>query len=382
MRRDFFSALKKFIRLEQFSGLLLMGCLAMALFVAHSDFSAAYERWLSDYSLRHWINEGLMTLFFFVVGLEIKRELIGGELSDPRQALFPVLAALGGMLVPALIYGLLNWNSPGRPGWAIPMATDIAFALGVLSLLGQRVPVSLKLFLSALAIVDDIGAILVIALFYSGSLSWLHLSYVLAIALGTAVATSRYKIGNPFFFLLALVLIWISFIPTGIHATLAGILAAMLVPSAADASCDEANESTMKKLEKMLHPLVDFGILPVFVLANAGVRIGGDLGAILQDRVFLGIFAGLFLGKPVGILAFTWLGCRLRWVQKPDNVGWSHIAGVGFIAGIGFTMSLFINGLSFSALPELLEIAKLSVIVSSFAAGIFGMGMLGRKLEK
>ena len=382
LKKKLYTALQNFIHLEQFSGLLLMGCLLISLLIAHSDLSAKYEVFLSDYSLQHWINEGFMTVFFFVVGLEIKREVMGGELSEPRQALFPVLAAIGGMVVPALIYGALNWNGASISGWAIPMATDIAFALGVLTLLGQQVPLSLKLFLSALAIVDDIGAIVVIALFYSGTLSWIHLSYVLVIAAGMAGVAKYYKIRNPFFFLLALLLIWLCFIPTGIHATLAGILAAMLVPSATEGPKGELQSSPLERLETMLHPWVAFVILPAFILANAGVRIDSNFRLIFQEPLFLGILAGLFLGKPLGIILFAWLGCRLRWAQKPSNIGWKHIAGVGFIGGIGFTMSLFVSGLSFPAPHSLLPIAKTAVITASFAAGAVGLGLLNRTCPK
>ena len=375
MRNIFLSALQRFIRLEQSSGLILMGCLAISLLIAHSDFSATYEKLLHGYSIQHWINDGFMAVFFFLVGLEIKREVIGGELSEPRQALFPVLAALGGMLLPALIYESFNWNGIGKAGWAIPMATDIAFALGVLALLGQRAPVSLKLFLSALAIVDDIGAVLVIAIFYSGSIAWLYLLGALAISCATFAAATFFRIRSPFFYLMSLFLIWLCFIPSGVHATLAGIVAAFLVPAV---TFGKEEASPLEKLEEFLHPWVAYLILPAFVLANAGVRLSGDMKSVFQDPIFLGTLSGLILGKPLGILAFTWIGCNLRWAQKPDNLGWDHIIGVGFIAGIGFTMSLFVSGLSFPGGPYLLGTAKFAVITASFFAGIIGLGLLHR----
>ena len=379
MRNIILTALQRFIRLEQSSGLILMGCLAAALLLAHSDYATAYEKMLHGYSLQHWINDGFMAVFFFLVGLEIKREVIGGELSELRQALFPVLAALGGMLVPALIYGTLNWNGMGKAGWAIPMATDIAFALGVLALLGQRAPISLKLFLSALAIVDDIGAVLVIALFYSGSLSWLYLSGALAVSCATLAAAAFFRIRNPFFYLSSLGLIWLCFVPSGVHATLAGIVAALLVPAS---PTDEKEPSPLESLEEMLHPWVAYLILPAFVLANAGLRLSGDMKGVIQDPVFLGTLCGLVLGKPLGILAFTWIGCTLRWAQKPENLCWNHILGVGFIAGIGFTMSLFVSGLSFPESPHHLDTAKFAVISASFFAGILGLGLLHRICRK
>lgn len=381
MQKKFLSSFQKFIRMEQFSGLLLMGCMVVALAIAHSDFAAAYEKLLQQYSLRHWMNDGLMTIFFFLVGLEIKRELSGGELANPRQALFPVLAALGGMILPAAIFCVFNWSGGNLSGWAIPMATDIAIALGVLSLLGPRVPVSLKLFLSSLAIVDDIGAIAVIALFYSGNLSGIYLFIALLILLATAAATSLLKIRNPLFFLIVLTVTWLCLIPSGIHATLAGVLSALLVPGKA-ALYDERQESPLKVLEEKLHPWVAFGILPTFVLVNAGVRMTGDLAAAFQNPLFISVFAGLLVGKPLGIIAFTGLGCWLNWAEKPANIAWSHIAGVGFVAGIGFTMSLFIGDLSFLTAQVQGQTAKLAVIFASVAAAVLGLAVLNRTLHK
>lgn len=379
MKKTILTALQKFIRLEQFSGLLLMGCMVVALVIAHSNYAAAFEKLLQQYSLRHWMNDGFMTVFFFLVGLEIKRELVGGELANPRRAMFPVLAALGGMVFPAVIFSVLNWNSDSLSGWAIPMATDIAIALGVLSLLGSRVPVSLKLFLSSLAIVDDIGAIAVIALFYSGSVAWMYLLLAMLILLATAAVTSLRHFRNPYFFLAVLVLTWLCLIPSGIHATLAGVLAALLVP--AD-SHDERLDSPLIILEELLHPWVAYGILPAFVLVNAGVSLTGDLGVIVQNPLFMGIFAGLFLGKSMGVVAFTWLGCRLKWAEKPAGISWMQIVGVGLIAGIGFTMSLFIGDLSFPITPEHGQTAKVAVMAGSVAAAVMGLGMLDRTLAK
>lgn len=365
--------------------------------------------------LLHWVNDGLMTIFFFVVGLEIKREVLVGELASPRQAALSVAAAVGGMLVPAALYAALNMGGPGAAGWGIPMATDIAFALGVLALLGSRVPLSLKIFLTAIAIVDDLGAVLVIAFFYTAELSWLALALV-GVVMAALVALNLMRVRSPLPYVLLGIVLWVAMLKSGVHATLAGILLAMTIPArrridapeflrraelylaefAEDVqpgrseptgdqrhalhSLEAAAEhvaTPLLRLEHTLHPWVAFMIMPVFALANAGVPLGGDVAGVLRSPVTLGIILGLFLGKQIGILAFAWLAVRSRLAVLPAGVGWSQIWGVSLLCGIGFTMSLFIASLAFAD-AALLAAAKIGILAASVLAGAAGALVLVR----
>lgn len=414
-----------FIRLESFSGILLLLCAAAALAWANSPWGQAYfDFWRIELAvsvggfglskpLLLWINEGLMALFFFVVGLEIKREILVGALSSPKRALLPIAAALGGMLVPALLYLALNAGTPGERGWGVPMATDIAFAVGVLTLLGRRIPDALKAFLLALAIVDDIGAVLVIALFYTGQLSWVYLALgagFLLILAGINRAGAR----HPLAYALLGVGLWLMFLKSGVHTTVAGVLVAMTVPArtridsaeflwrsrslleefermkssvgahaqtisdsrqqatvqALEAAC-EGVETPLQRLERGLHPWVAFAIMPLFALANAGVALNGEAVTDLIHPVSLGVLTGLVVGKQLGVTFFAWLAVRARLAELPRGVGWREIYGVGWLAGIGFTMSLFIAHLAFDG-ASLLAVAKVGVLAASLISGIGG----------
>lgn len=422
------SPLHHFIQSEVSGGVVLMAATAVALALANSPLAEAYHAILKTYgtlslgplaltlSVEHWINDGLMALFFFVVGLELKREALAGELSDLRQALLPILAAVGGALVPALIYSLLNRGGPGAPGWGVPMATDIAFALGVLALLGDRVPWTLKVFLTAVAVIDDLLAVLVIALFYSSGLNLaalaaaggLLLLLTLANMLGFRHVGITVVLG---------VLVWLAVLQSGIHATIAGVLVALTVPArsridperflaqarrlleefaqgppdttpvltderqqsavlALEHACEEV-QWPLQKLEHRLHPWVAFGIVPIFALANAGVALApGSLGGA-GAPVVLGVVLGLVLGKPLGLLTTTWLLVRLGVARLPAGVRWRQMAGAGCLAGLGFTMSLFIAALGLRD-PALLEAAKLGILGASLLAGVLGFAALSR----
>src|SRR5215831_7608531 len=361
-------------------------------------------------SLQHWINDALMVVFFFVVGLEIKRELVAGHLSSTRRAILPVAAALGGMIVPALIYACFNVGGPGSHGWGIPMATDIAFALGILALLGDRVPIGLKVFLTALAIADDLGAVLVIALVYTAEINWLALgSAILCLLLLGALI--RAGVRQPLFYLALAIGVWLMVFKSGIHATVAGVLMAMLVPirprlhpaeffarvsEGLDAlrsaelttSSVLANEAQLDALvrlddaatdmrppgltlERFLHPLQALFILPLFAFVNAGVSLGAEALQTLTHPVTLGVIGGLVLGKLVGVTFASWVAVRSGWAQLPEGVTWSQIVGAGFLAGVGFTMSLFVGELAFSE-EALRDAAKVGILVASLTAGALG----------
>jgi len=342
-----------------------------------------------------FVNDFLMAIFFLLVGLELKRELTTGELRTPRRAALAIAAALGGMIVPALIYTALNAGGPGAAGWGVPMATDIAFALGVLALLGRRVPLALKVFLTALAIVDDLGAVLVIALFYTAKLSVPALLKAGLVYLGLLVL-ARLGVRNLVPYLLLGLVLWFFVLKSGVHATVAGVLLAFAIPIAAgrkalavgaetEADPEEAEarleaieaeaasaQSPLHRLEHLLHPWVAYGILPVFAFMNAGVALGG----LVLGPVALGAFLGLLLGKPIGIALFSYLAVRAGLAQLPSGIGWNAILGVGMVAGIGFTMALFIAGLAFEG--ALLDQAKVGVLSASVAAALLGTGILLR----
>jgi NhaA family Na+:H+ antiporter len=324
-------------------------------------------------SLLHWINDGLMAIYFLLVGLEIKRELLAGELSSVKRAALPAIAALGGMVVPALIYLAFNWNTPATlRGWAIPAATDIAFALGVVALLGSRVPTSLKVFLTALAILDDLGAILIIAVFYTADLSLAALGLA-ATGLAVLFAFNRFGVRHLAAYLAVGMLVWCAVLASGIHATLAGVAVALAIPLRTEGATDE--RAPLHRLEHGLHPWVAYGILPIFGLANAGLSLGGLSLAAFLTPVPLGIAAGLFFGKQIGVMAASWWAVRRGWAQWPEGASAWQIYGVALLCGIGFTMSLFIGGLAFAS-EALQDQVKLGVFSGSLAAAVAGFIVL------
>jgi NhaA family Na+:H+ antiporter len=325
-----------------------------------------------DKPLLLWINDGLMAIFFFLVGLEIKRELLRGELSTFGQALLPALAALGGMAVPAVVYVGVNAGDPAAlAGWAIPTATDIAFSVGVLALLGSRIPVSLKIFLLALAIIDDLGAIVIIALFYTEHLSWTMLAPA---AVGVAVlwALNARGVVRPAPYVLTGIFIWLCVLKSGVHATLAGVVVALAVPLKSDAPEQAA---LLEQLEENLHPWVAFGVLPLFAFANAGVALHGLSAANLLASVPIGIALGLFIGKPLGIVAVSWLAVKSGLASRPEGANWAQLLGVGLLGGIGFTMSLFIGTLAFPDPAHAAQV-RLGVLAGSLMSAVAGYFVL------
>ncbi len=385
--RIMLQAVQLFIRTEASSGILLLLAAVAALVWANSSGGDAYfDLWRHriavgpdalhiDEDLRHWLNDGLMTLFFLIVGLEIKRELVRGELSEPRRALLPAAAALGGMAAPALIYIAFNRSSSEVDGWGIPMATDIAFALGALSLLGGRVPFSVKVFLLALAIADDIGAILVIAVFYTASLDLQALAIAVGLLAGIVVL-NRAGVRHLGVYLLAGLTLWLATFESGVHATLAGVALGLCLPDRPPTGAATDEEQPLDRLERRLHPWVSYGVVPLFALANAGIVVSGDIAREASaSSVTLGVALGLLLGKPLGIFGASWLAVRLRLCELPNGAGWHHIAGVGLLGGIGFTVSLLIAGLAFGE-GTATDYARLGVLGASVLAAAAGFGFL------
>ncbi|WP_420232908.1 Na+/H+ antiporter NhaA [Pseudomonas sp. ABY48] len=369
--------LSRFFAAESAGGLVLMGAALAALAVANSPWSADYFSLLKinalGLSIEHWINDGLMAVFFLLVGLEIKREMLMGQLSSWSQRSLPGFAALGGMLLPALIYSLVNWgNAQTMSGWAIPAATDIAFALGVLSLLGKRAPVSLKVFLSALAILDDLGAVLIIALFYASDLS---INMLLASLGATAllVVLNRCGVKRLLPYLIVGALLWFFMLKSGIHATLAGVILALFIPLGDP--LDE-RKSPLLYLEEKMHPWVAFAIVPIFGFANAGVSLAGISPSNLIDPVPLGVALGLLLGKQLGVFGLATLVIRCGLARLPEGVSWLQLYGVALLCGIGFTMSLFIGALAFPGAPHLVDEVKVGVLLGSTLAAILGIIVL------
>jgi NhaA family Na+:H+ antiporter len=416
---DFFYA-------EASSGILLLMAMAIALVIANSPLSGTFENiWQTMFTIGYgeyalskplllWINDGLMAIFFFFVGLEIKRELMIGELSNMKSAALPIFGAVGGMLFPAVIYAIFNIGTDGINGWGIPMATDIAFALGILMLLGDRVPLGLKVFLTAVAIVDDLGAVMVIAIFYTADLNLISL----LIGLGGVIVLflfNRFGARHPLYFGLIGIVVWIAFLKSGVHATIAGVLVAMTIPSGTKINageftrkikrylaefheacepgerlwsnqiqqeavstiaytCSQA-ESPMQRMEHDLRPWVSYFIMPVFALANAGITFQSGFLQGLVHPVSIGVILGLVLGKPLGILLLSWLGLRTKLAVMPEGVNWRHLIGAGFLAGIGFTMSIFINNLAFRG-SENLDIAKGGILTASLIAALSGVYIL------
>ncbi|MET7258668.1 Na+/H+ antiporter NhaA [Dyadobacter fermentans] len=412
----------RFIHQEFTGGIILFVSVVVALVWVNSPFSESYHHlWETELSIglgkgafKHplhvWINDGLMALFFFVIGLELKREFMAGELSTVKKASLPMGAALGGMLVPALIYGIINVNQPSISGWGIPMATDIAFALGLLSLAGKHIPAPVKVFLSALAVADDLGAVLVIAFFYTAQISFAYLALA-AIFLTALVAANFLGVRSTLIYLILGVIVWACFLFSGVHATIAGVLVAFSIPARTKIreseyidqikdytdqferaiplhgplmtaqqhhiierikTVSQDAETPLQKIEHGLHPWVAFLIMPVFALANSGMHIGSNFFASLVNPVSLGVIAGLVVGKLIGVFSFTWLMVRLRVSRLPAQTTWKHIFGVALLAGVGFTMSLFITGLAFTD-PIHVDSARYGILLASIISGCAGI---------
>ncbi|WP_052272994.1 Na+/H+ antiporter NhaA [Flavihumibacter solisilvae] len=374
IRKQLISPIQEFIKDSRAVGVTLLVCTVVSLVLANSGFSEKYlsiiERevhpvkgLLLPHTILHWINDGLMALFFFLVGMEIKRELLLGELSSVKKASLPIAAALGGMIVPALIFLYFNGQSPYHSGWGIPMATDIAFSLGVASLLGSRVPVSLKIFLMALAIIDDLGAIAVIAVFYGGVINWMYLLagavLVLVLYLFTKFGWQRWGVT-----LVGGILLWYCILNSGIHATIAGVLIAFLVPL-----------GKLSHYEHSLHDFVNFIILPLFALANTAIVIPDNISEALMTHLSWGIITGLVVGKPLGISLFSWLTIRSGLSEPPTGTSWVQLVGIGALAGIGFTMSIFITMLAFAD-PSAQNISKISILLGAILSIILGLVLL------
>ena len=369
-----------FFKLEAASGIVLLFAAVIALFISNSELSILYFSTLERYlfiginnfglklSVLHWINDALMAIFFFFVTLEIKREFLQGELSNIKQALLPIIAAVGGMLVPALIYVFINLgDGETLKGWAIPSATDIAFSLGVLSLLGKRVPLSLKVFLTALAIIDDLGAIVIIALFYSGDLSIKYLSLML-LAFIILLVMNKFNIKKFLPYLIVGIFLWDFTHNSGIHATIAGVLLAITIPHRKK----DKDFSLLIKVEHAISPYVAFGIMPIFAFANAGVSLEGLSFSSLLDKVPLGIVLGLFVGKQLGVFIFSYISIKLKIAQMPSNTSWYNFYGVGVLTGIGFTMSLFVGNLAFAESMQYMDGVKIGVLTGSLLSTLFG----------
>jgi NhaA family Na+:H+ antiporter len=373
------NVLRRFLSSEAAGGVVLMAVAAIALVVANSPLADTYfgvlKTYVGDLSVLHWINDGLMAVFFLLVGLEIKREMLDGQLSTWSRRVLPGVAAAGGMLAPALIYVALNNGSPETlRGWAIPAATDIAFALGVISLLGKRVPGSLKIFLAALAILDDLGAVIIIALFYTAELSGLYLGLA-ALTVAALIALNRFGVKMLAPYLVLGAILWWFVLQSGVHATLAGVVLALTIPLTKTPTGPESKTSPLHRLEHAIAPAVAFAVVPIFGFANAGVSFDGMSAGALLAPVPLGIAAGLFLGKQIGVFGFSWVAIKLNWADLPADASWPQLYGVALLCGIGFTMSLFIGLLAFND-PELQEAAKLGVLVGSLLSGTIGYLLL------
>lgn len=376
-----------FVNTAYFGSFVLFACLIISLIIANSSIAESFQSLLEysvgfesgsvhlKYSIENWVNDGLMAVFFLLVGLEIKRELVEGELSSFKKAALPILSAVGGAVVPAFIYLFLNYNQDTVHGWGIPMATDIAFALTVISLLGKSVPASLKIFLAALAIVDDLIAILVIALFYSTELNFTYLLYAAAI-LALLVVFNRLKITNLFFYLIPGIFVWYFIHHSGIHATIAGVLIAFTIPTN-----ETAEESPLERLEHFLTKPVNYFIVPVFALINTNITYQEGMLGGLTTPLGLGIIAGLLIGKVVGIVATCYIATKAKIASLPEQANWQQMIGVGLLGGIGFTMSIFVSLLSFEDAAHINE-AKFSILIASITAGIIGYVVLKRSKAK
>ncbi|MDO5105443.1 Na+/H+ antiporter NhaA [Capnocytophaga sp.] len=369
---------KDFFDSEKAGGIVLICCTVLSLIVANSALGESYHHfWQTQFqghSIEHWVNDGLMAIFFLLIGLELEREIYVGELSNVKDALLPIFGALGGMLFPAGIFLLFNYGTPTQSGAGIPMATDIAFALGVLALLGNRVPTSLKVFLTALAVIDDLGAIIIIAVFYTKTLFWTNLSIALGI-FAFLLILNRLKVRNLIPYLIGGVAMWYFMLHSGVHATITGVLLAFAIPFG---NGDE--KSTSYVLQHFLHKPVAFVILPIFALANTAIAFSGDITQILTENNSLGIALGLIVGKPLGIFALAFLAVSLKICKLPSDLNWKSVLGVGLLAGIGFTMSIFITLLAFDD-ATIINNSKLVILISSLTAGILGFITLKMTLK-
>lgn len=367
------SIFKQFISSEKSGGILLIFCTLVSLLLANSSLGVQYLHFwhvsIANQPLEYWINDGLMTVFFLLIGLELEREVYNGELSSIKNALLPISGALGGMIVPALIYLFINWGTDTQSGAGIPMATDIAFALGILSLLGKKVPISLKIFLTALAVIDDLGAILVIAFFYTEEVFWGNLGIAMAI-FGLMLLLNRLKVHNMIPYLILGVIMWYFMLHSGVHATITGVLLAFAMPFSAG---DEKSPSIL--LQKYLLYPVAFIILPIFALANTAIEFPSNVMSSLQSTYAIGIALGLLLGKPFGIMLFSYLSVRFKMGVLPEGSNWKTILGAGFLGGIGFTMSIFISLLAFSD-HQIINNSKIMILIASLVAGIIGFSYL------
>jgi len=385
VQRQLSKSFKAFFDSEKSSGILLIICTAVSLLLANSIIGANYlsiwQMYVVGLSIEHWINDALMAVFFLLIGLELERELYNGELSTFKNALLPIFAAIGGICLPALIHFVLNSGTPTQAGIGIPMATDIAFALGVLALLGSRVPASLKVFLTALAVIDDLGAIIVIAVFYTTQLSMAYL-------IGAMVVWGLLGVLNRFFRMMSLVpyllggaLLWFLMLKSGIHATIAGVLLAFAIPFSTK---EDDEESPSHKLEHFLHKPVAFVILPIFALANTGIVIGADWAQNLTSANSSGIIGGLVLGKPLGITLLSFVAVAIGMCKLPLDLNWRHVFGAGLLGGIGFTMSIFITNLAFVGNLETINASKMAILLASLTAGTIGflwLKLLGKPKE-
>lgn len=375
-------SLRDFLKEESAGGVVLMIAAAVALILANSPLAGAYLAVLNaeialtvsgggiEKPALLWINDGLMAVFFFLIGLEVKREVLTGQLSSWKQSSLPLFAALGGMVMPALVFAAINWNSPENlAGWAIPAATDIAFALGILALLGSRVPVALKALLLAIAVIDDIGAIVIIALFYTPGVEVAMLAAAAAV-LALLIVIGRAKVGSSLPYVILGIALWFFVLKSGVHATLAGVALAMTVPLTS-----RAGDKVLERMEHALHPWVAFLVVPIFALANAGVSFAGMEVSAFAAPLPLGIALGLFIGKQLGIVGFAWMAVKSGIASLPKGISWAQVYGLSLIAGIGFTMSLFIGNLAFSS-PEQIAAVKLGVLSGSLISAIVGIMIL------
>ncbi len=390
MHRRALAALNTFMKLESAGGIVLVFATIAAMLVANSTYSSEYVAALHTYftfgigpfsldkSVSHWINDGLMVLFFLMVGLELKRELVEGQFADRANITLPVVGAIGGMAVPMLIYAGMNWgDSAALHGTAIPAATDIAFALGIMSLLGSRVPMALKMLLLAIAVADDLGAILIIAIFYTDNLFYIPLMFALVLT-GVLFVMSRYRVQNMWLYLFIGFLLWLAVLNSGAHATVAGVVLGLMIPLG-----QGSKDGFSEKLMHGLHPWVAFVILPIFAFANAGVPVAGLTFANLLEPVPLGIATGLFIGKQIGVFGFIWLCIKLGMAKLDESINWASLFGMATLCGIGFTMSLFVGSLSFDAAhAEYILTHRLGILSGSFVAAIVGYVILNKVLPK
>jgi NhaA family Na+:H+ antiporter len=373
VQRKLSKTFQKFFASERSSGVLLIACTVVSLVITNSmlgeSYLAFWNEKVAGLSVEHWVNDGLMAVFFLLIGLEHERELYNGELSDLRNALLPIIAAAGGIAVPALIHFLLNNGTATQAGIGIPMATDIAFALGVLALLGNRVPASLKVFLTALAVIDDLGAIIIIAVFYTAKLSLAYLLGALAVFVMLIIVNRVFRISRLTPYLIGGALMWYLMLSSGVHATIAGVLLAFTIPFSA---VEDDESSPSHRLEHFLHTPVSFVILPIFALANTGIVLGSDSFAGLLSQNSVGIFLGLVVGKPIGITLLSFAAVTAGVCRLPLDLNWKHVLGAGLLGGIGFTMSIFITNLAFTGQPDNINASKIAILLASLTAGTIG----------